>query len=96
MSPASAAPPKTVRMNGFRRQSGYIAKNPLADFAQDSLREQLIDLKERLGWTYADLSRKVDLGGGQHAEMRMKTGSFRQLCTFARAMGVRVRIELVP
>ena len=96
MSPASAAPSKNAHTNGFRRQPGHVAKNPLADFAQDSLREQLIDLKERLGWTYADLSRKVELGGDRHAEMRMKTGSFRQLCTFARAMGVRVRVELIP
>jgi len=98
MSPASAAPTKSVRTNGFRKRADRINRKPQSEEADrllDLFRTELFDLKGRLGWSYKDFVRKMPRYHSRQAvESTFKRGGFRGLVELARAMGVRVRIEL--
>ena len=100
MSPDSAAPPKTVRMNGFprkrfRRAISHKSKNPEVDRLLDLIRDDLLLVKETNGITWRQLAVKMGRSlGNRGMEVCFTTGGFRQLVLVARALGTRVRVSV--
>lgn len=104
MSPASAALPKDVPTNGRRstRRKDSIVRCPEADLLIDFLRTDLLAMKDRLGWTYQTLAAKMGTVGRdtqryrnwRSLEVMLKTGGFPTMVKIAKAMGLRVTVDL--
>ena len=100
MSPASAAPPKSVRTNGFprkrfRRDISHKSKNPEVDRLLDLIRDDLLLVKEANGFTWRQIGVKMGRPLSHRGmEVCFTTGGFRQLVAVARALGTRVRVSV--
>lgn len=104
MSSASAAPPKPVRTSGRPRSDRADQKSqcPEADLLVEFLRSELISMRDRLGWSYRDLAKKMGYKGlaspayrsWRGVEVMLKTGGFGTMVKIAKAMGMRVIVDL--
>ena len=95
---ATAAPRKPARMNGLPRLDKGSPRGPQskeADRLLAFLRTELSELRNRLGWTAADIMRKMPKYHSKSAvESAFKEGGFHVLVELARTMGMRVIVDL--
>lgn len=95
---ATAAPRKPVRMSGLPRPDKGSTRGPNSEEANrllDFLRTELTDLARRLDWNHADFMRKMPKYHSKQAvDSAFKTGGFHALVELARAMGVRVIVDI--